>query len=52
MVNGEWYDVVVDDFLPFNSSDKLVFCHLKKTQNELWPCFLEKSLAKFVLYSN
>jgi hypothetical protein len=46
--NGEWYDVVVDDYLPFynDGSGRLVFCSNKQQQNELWGPLLEKAYAK------
>lgn len=43
---GQWYDVVVDDQLPFHSDGRLVFCRNKKDPNELWAPLLEKAYAK------
>lgn len=50
---GQFYDVVVDDYLPFyskpeqNSENDLVFCRSNKTPNLMWPCLLEKAYAKY-----
>ncbi len=46
-IYGDWYDVVIDDYLPY--SEKLrgtIFCHNKKHKNEFWPSLLEKAYAK------
>ena len=43
---GQWYDVVVDDQLPFHSDGRLVFCRNKKDKNEMWAPLLEKAYAK------
>ncbi|CAF3407564.1 unnamed protein product [Rotaria socialis] len=43
---GYWYDVVIDDQLPFHSDGRLVFCRNKKDKNEMWAPLLEKAYAK------
>ena len=43
---GEWVDVVIDDFLPFHSDGRLVFCRNKVAKNEMWSPLLEKAYAK------
>lgn len=45
-VCGQWYDVVIDDQLPFHSDGRLVFCRNKKDKNEMWAPLLEKAYAK------
>jgi hypothetical protein len=45
-VYGQWYDVVIDDQLPFHSDGRLVFCRNKKDKNEMWAPLLEKAYAK------
>lgn len=45
---GHWYDVVVDDFLPVNSSNELIFSYNKTYRNEFWIPLFEKALAKFM----
>jgi hypothetical protein len=44
---GEWYDVVVDDILPFKLDGTLYFCSNKQQPNELWGPLLEKAYAKY-----
>ncbi len=40
---GDWYDVVIDDFLPYSDNlNQLVFCHNVKQPNEFWPALLVK----------
>ncbi|CAF3599350.1 unnamed protein product [Rotaria sp. Silwood1] len=43
---GQWYDVVIDDQIPFHSDGRLVFCRNKKDKNEMWASLLEKAYAK------
>jgi hypothetical protein len=45
---GEWYDVVVDDYLPVNKSYELIFSHNKTYPNEFWVPLFEKAFAKFI----
>jgi hypothetical protein len=45
---GDWYDVVVDDFLPVNKSYELIFSHNKTYPNEFWVSLFEKAFAKFI----
>ncbi|XP_063300152.1 calpain-2 catalytic subunit-like [Pelobates fuscus] len=43
---GEWWDVVVDDRLPYLDGKHL--SARPSTENELWPCLLEKAYAKLL----
>lgn len=45
-VYGQWYDIVIDDQLPFHSDGRLVFCRNMKDKNEMWAPLLEKAYAK------
>ena len=45
---GYWHDVVVDDYLPVNKSDELIFSYNKTYRNEFWIPLFEKALAKFM----
>lgn len=46
-VNGEWVDVVVDDFLPvYEDKNKLCFCKNFVEKNEMYGPLLEKAYAK------
>ncbi|RNF16762.1 calpain-like cysteine peptidase [Trypanosoma conorhini] len=44
-IDGAWRYVVVDDLLPVNSKDELIFTH-PVNGKYFWPCILEKALAK------
>lgn len=46
---GEWYDVVVDDFLPVSKRYDLFLTRNLTYQNEFWVSLFEKAVAKFVL---
>jgi len=48
-VYGQWYDIVIDDQLPFHSDGRLVFCRNKKDKNEMWAPLLEKAYAKYAI---
>ena len=44
---GEWLDVVVDDYLPYDAfTGELLFCKNKKYPNEFWCSLLEKVCFK------
>ena len=43
---GEWYDVVIDDYLPLDSRHSPLFVKNKKYNNEFWICLFEKCIAK------
>ena len=43
---GQWVEIIVDDKLPVNSSNKLLFCSNKQQPNEFWSALLEKAYAK------
>ncbi|CAF5028521.1 unnamed protein product [Rotaria sp. Silwood1] len=43
---GEWYDVVIDDQLPYIEDDGFVYCRNTKDPNEMWAPLLEKAYAK------
>jgi len=46
-IYGDWYDVVIDDYLPYSENFRgLTFCQNKKQKNEFWPALLEKAYAK------
>lgn len=44
---GQWYDVVIDDKLPWHPDIGLIFCNNSKEKNEMWAALLEKAYAKF-----
>lgn len=46
-VNGEWLDVVIDDFLPVNEDkQQLAFCKNNSEPKEMYGALLEKAFAK------
>ena len=46
---GFWTDVVIDDYLPFNEDNKLVFAQNNLNSNQLWIALLEKAFAKYLI---
>ena len=44
---GDWYDVVVDDILPYIGRSPIV-CSNRKFPNEFWVPLLEKAIVKLV----
>lgn len=43
---GEWIEVVVDDRLPVDGNDELIYCHNETDENEFFGPLLEKAYAK------
>ncbi len=43
---GEWVDVVVDDRLPVDENNELIYCHNENDKNEFFGPLLEKAYAK------
>ena len=43
---GTWKDVVVDDFLPVDENNQLIFSRNKDHENEFWSALFEKAYAK------
>ena len=43
---GEWVDVVVDDRLPVDENDKLIYCSNLTEKNEFFVPLLEKAYSK------
>lgn len=43
---GEWYDIVIDDYLPVNKNYDLFFTRNLTYQNEFWIPLFEKAVAK------
>ena len=39
-------DVIIDDYLPVDKYDRLIFCKNRDTPNEFWCALLEKAYAK------
>ena len=48
---GEWFDVVVDDFLPVDPSFSLLFARNVTYFNECWVPLFEKAVAKLTLFN-
>lgn len=44
--NGEWVDVVVDDRIPVDANNNIVFCRNSVDKNEMFGSLLEKAYAK------
>ncbi len=45
---GEWYDIVVDDFLPVDHTYNPCFTRNLTYMNEFWICLFEKAIAKYL----
>eukprot|EP01006_Ploeotia_vitrea_P054636 TRINITY_DN67909_c5_g3_i7.p1 TRINITY_DN67909_c5_g3~~TRINITY_DN67909_c5_g3_i7.p1 ORF type:complete len:984 (-),score=104.07 TRINITY_DN67909_c5_g3_i7:148-3099(-) len=45
-VDGRWYFVLVDDFIPVHTKGVRPACVMSANPNELWPLLLEKVYAK------
>ena len=43
---GEWYDVVIDDFLLVDKNTKLIFAQNLSFKNAFWIALFEKAIAK------
>lgn len=43
---GSWISVVVDDFLPVDVDNNLLYCHNKRNKNDFFISLLEKAYAK------
>jgi hypothetical protein len=43
---GEWYDLVVDDYLVCDAAHNILFTRNLSSPNEYWICLLEKAFAK------
>ena len=43
---GDWYDCVIDDFLPVNDRNEIAFTKNLTYQNEFWISLFEKAIAK------
>ena len=48
---GEWYDVVIDDYIPVDSAHNPLFARNLRIQNEFWISLLEKSIAKCFFFN-
>jgi hypothetical protein len=47
---GEWYDCVIDDYLPVNNQIELILAKNLTFPNEFWISLFEKAIAKLVTY--
>lgn len=45
---GFWMDVCIDDRLPVDENDKLIFCHNRNDPNDVLGSLIEKAYAKLV----
>ena len=45
--NGDWTEVTVDDYLPWNTERQKLLFVSSTDKLEFWPCLLEKAYAKF-----
>ncbi len=43
---GDWFDVVIDDYLPVNEQHQLLFARNLTYPNEFWIPLFEKAIAK------
>lgn len=46
-IYGQWYDVVIDDQLPWHPDIGLIFCNNRVETNEMWGPLVEKAYAKY-----
>lgn len=44
---GDWYDVVVDDYLPVDNQYNIIFTRNLTHTNEYWVSLFEKSVGKY-----
>ncbi len=45
---GEWIDVCIDDRLPVDQNNNIIFCHNKADLNDVLGALIEKAYAKLV----
>ena len=43
---GKWVEVVIDDRLPVDNYNNLIYCSNKRHPNEFWVALIEKAYAK------